>query len=387
MIKSITAQYPPALLAKPPQKILYIERLRIILTILVVLHHVLVTYGAPGSWYYTEKSTFPGSVIPMTMIVTVNQSFFMGFFFFLSAYFIVPSYQKKGAGRFVTDRLLRLGIPLIFYSFVLSPLLSYLVYYFAKGHHISFFQYLKGFDDWIDFGVLWFVAAVLLFTLLYVLLRMIFKSNRVNKPASPSFRLILLFAAGVGAVSFFVRLLFPVGWTLPYTGFQLGYFPQYVALFIAGIWASRNGWLGQLEYQTGKRAIRMAGLLLLFFPVFLVIEKTLHTPQEWFSSGFHWQQLLYAAWEQCLGFSIITALLCYGKSFWNRLRPQAAKLSRSAFAVYIFHPLVIVSLTMALRNWTVDPGIKSLLVAPLAITGSFLLAALIIRIPGVKKII
>jgi hypothetical protein len=96
----------------------------------------------------------------------------MGFFFFLSAYFIPGSYNKKGAARFVKDRLLRLGIPLVFYSFVLSPVLIYLVYYFGKGHHITFIQFLGGFHDWIDFGVLWFVAALLLFTFVYVLWRM-----------------------------------------------------------------------------------------------------------------------------------------------------------------------------------------------------------------------
>ena len=71
--------------------------------------------------------------------------------------------------RFVKDRLIRLGIPLVFYSFILSPVLIYLVYYFGEGHRISFIQFLSGFHDWIDFGVLWFVAALLLFTLVYVL--------------------------------------------------------------------------------------------------------------------------------------------------------------------------------------------------------------------------
>jgi surface polysaccharide O-acyltransferase-like enzyme len=387
MFKSITDQNSTSSIAKPPQKIFYVERLRIILTILVVLHHVLVTYGAPGNWYYTEKSSFPGAVIPMTMIVTINQSFFMGFFFFLSAYFIIPSYQKKGAGRFVTDRLLRLGIPVIFYSFILSPLLSYLVYYFGKGHHISFFQYLHGFDDWIDFGVLWFVAAVLLFTLLYVLLRKMIRNYPSTKSASPSFWSILLFAAGVGIVSFFTRIIFPVGWTLKYTGFQLGYFPQYVALFIVGISASRNGWLDKLDFQTGKRCFRVAMWLLLFFPVFLIIEKTVGMPQDWFTSGFHWQQLLYAVWEQVLGFSIITCLLCYGKRYWKSSGVAAGKLSRSAFGVYIFHPLVIVCLALALRNWNIEPGVKCLLVVPLAVAGSFLLATLIVQVPGIKKII
>ncbi|HTE02069.1 MAG TPA: hypothetical protein VK668_22430 [Mucilaginibacter sp.] len=63
------------------------------------------------------------------------------------------------------------------------------------------------------------------------------------------------------------------------------------------------------------------------------------------------------------------------------------KLSRYTFATYIFHPLVIISASLAVRNWGVDPAIKLLLVAPVAVLCSFLLASLIVRIPGVKRII
>ena len=388
MLKNISTQVSTAaLLPQPSKKIFYIDRLRVILTVLVVLHHVLITYGAPGGWYYSQKSTNIAAVSLMTMIVTINQSFFMGFFFFLSAYFIRPSYEKKGAVRFVTDRLLRLGIPLVFYSFILSPVLSYLVYYFGKGNQISFFQYLHGFDDWIDFGVLWFVAALLLFTFIYVLWRMIVKNNQSKKLATQSFNFILLFAGGIGVVSFFTRTIFPVGWILKYTGFQLGYFPQYIALFILGLIASKNKWLDTMTFQTGKRSLKSSMRLLLFFPIFLLIEKTTSMSQDWFTSGFHWQQLLFAVWEQLMGFSIIVALLCYGKQLWNKSSTLLTKLSRYAFAVYIFHPLVIISLSLALRNWAVDPAIKFLLVAPLAVAGSFLLASVIVLIPGVKKII
>ncbi len=109
----------PVLIPDQPKKIFYIDNLKILLTVLVILHHTFITFGAPGGWYYTQKTTQMGALIPMTMFVAINQAFFMGFFFFLSAYFIAPSYNRKGAGRFVGDRLLRLGVPLVFYSLVL----------------------------------------------------------------------------------------------------------------------------------------------------------------------------------------------------------------------------------------------------------------------------
>ncbi len=378
----------PGSAMQQPKKIFYIDYLKVVVTVLVVLHHSFITYGAPGGWYFTQKTSLAGAIAPMTVFVTINQSFFMGFFFFLSAYFIPTSYQKKGVRRFVLDRLIRLGIPLIFYSFVLSPFLSYLIYYFDQGYHISYMQYLRGFSQWIDFGVLWFVAALLLFTLAYVLWMQIRGSRTPHKPvAAPSFRIILLVAAAIGAVSFLVRVFFPVGWVLRPVGFQLGYFSQYVVLFILGLYASPNQWLSQIASKTGRRFALLAARLLSVFLLWYLMETVWHTPQNWFIGGWHWQQFLYAVWEQVLGFSIIMALLCKGRQKWNNPSSWITKLSRYTFGVYIFHPLVLISLALALRNWSIEPALKLLIVAPLAVAGSFLLASILVRIPGVNRVI
>jgi surface polysaccharide O-acyltransferase-like enzyme len=369
------------------KKINYIDHLKVVLTILVVLHHTFITYGAPGGWYYTQKTTHMGALIPMTMFVAINQAFFMGFFFFMSAYFIKSSYQKKGARQFVLDRLKRLGIPLVFYSFILSPVLIYLVYYFGKGQHIGFMQFLNGFDDWIDFGVLWFVAALLLFTLIYVLWRGVVKDSDAKTSVVPSAGKIILFAVFIGVISFLVRILFPVGWVLKPLGFQLGHFSQYAALFILGISAYKNNWLSRLPYRTGKQMLILVLVLILIFPGFYIIKQKTNMPLDWFNGGFHWQALLYAAWEQVMGFAIITTLLAFGKQWWNNSSALLSRFSRYTFAVYIFHPLVLISLALYATDWGIDPSIKLLVVAPLAVIGSFLLASVIVLIPGVKKII
>jgi len=368
-------------------KIYYINRLKVLLTILVVMHHACVTYGAPGGWYYSEKTALMSALIPMTLFVSLNQAYFMGFFFFLSAFFIPASFQKKGTGVFVRDRLKRLGIPLVFYSFLFSPLLSYLVNYFAKGHTVSYLQYLAGFDHWIDFGVLWFVAALLLFTLFYVLIRIWIKYVPITGIRVPGPGRIFLFAIGIGIISFIVRIYFPVGWVLHPLGFQIGHFTQYIALFILGLVAAGNNWLKLLPLKTGKRMALIAILLFLFFPVFYIIRVKMNIPISWYSGGYHWQSLLYAEWEQSIGFSIITALVCFGREYLNHTTVFINHLSRAAFAVYIFHPLVLVSFSLLLRNYCIDPSVKLLIVAPAGVVGSFLLASFIVRIPVINKII
>ncbi len=377
----------PAVIRQQPEKIYYIDNLKVGLIALVVVQHALITYGVEGGWYFAQKTTHTGALIPMELLAVINQSFFMGLFFFLSAYFIPGSYNRKGVARFVTDRLVRLGIPLVFYSFVLSPVVIYLAYYFGQGHHITFIQFLGGFHDLIDFGVLWFVAALLLFTLVYVLWRMVSKKYPSKSLKTPSPGMILGFAAAVGMVSFLVRIIFPIGWILHPVGFQLAYFSQYVALFILGLVASENNWLERFPFGKGKRFARYSLRLLLFLAIIFVLEKVAGTPQAWLIGGFHWQQLLYAVWEQLQGFSIIVALLTVGKKWWNKSSALLGKLARNAFAVYIFHPLVLVALSLAFRDWGVDPAVKFLVAAPLAVAGSFLLASVITLVPGVRKII
>lgn len=378
---------PSAIIEKPKNKIVYIDRLKVILTALVVLHHSFITYGAPGGWYFYQKTANEIAKIPMTLFVSVNQSFFMGLFFFLSAYFIGPSYDKKGPAKFTADRLIRLGIPLVFYSLVLSPVLNYTVEHYGYGRHSSFIGYMSGYHHWIDFGVLWFVAALLLFTLVYVLVKIIFKHIPSKPIPAPTALNVILFAAGVGAVSFLVRLVFPVGWVLHPVGFQPGHFSQYIALFVLGLVASKNNWISNITDKTGKRLGSFALWILLFFPVFFVIEKTVKMDGSWWSGGLHWQALLYAIWEQVIGFSIIVGLLIGGRMRWNEPSARISKLSRLTFAVYIFHPMVLISLALLVSNINIEPAIKLLVVGPLAVIGSFLLASVIVRIPGVKKII
>lgn len=371
--------------AQQPNKLVYINTIKVLLTILVILHHTFIAYSGSG-WYYTEPTKIIGVVVPIKMFISINQSFFMGFFFMLAAYFTDASFTKKGTLKFIADRLIRLGIPLVFYVLLISPFTSYLVYYFALEHHIPFLQYMSAYDAW-EVGVMWFVLALLVFTFIFVIVKTVFKINFENTLPVPGSRTIILFAIALGFVSFLVRIIFPVGWVLEPFGFQLGHFPQYIVLFTIGLIASKNNWFEALSEKTRKRLTLSAWLCLLFFPVFYIIRITVKMPVEWYSGGFHWQQLLYAVWEQWIGLSILTVLLIKGRKNWNKSSALLSKLSRYSFATYIFHPVVVVAFTLVVRNWNVDPALKLLVVAPLIVVGSFALGGLILLIPGVKKII
>ncbi len=366
-------------------KIYYIDNLRVLMTILVILHHTLISFGAPGSWYFVDATTSEPALIIMTLVVATNQSFFMGFFFFLAAYFTEPSYNKKGTSRYIADRLKRLGIPLIFYSLILGPVMNFLVYKYGLHKPATFVQYITGYDDWIDFGVLWFVAALLLFSLLYVLLMQVRKYKAARQIILPGTRRIIVFAIVLGFVSYLVRIIFPVGWVLRPLGFQLAHFPQYICLFILGIVAFRNQWMDKFTLSTGKTflVITLAMVLVVFPLMFIMINSPLST----FQGNGTWQSLAAAVWEQCTGISLIVALLAIAKYKWNYTTALLQQLSRAAFATYIFHPLIVISTTLLLSQWKIDPAYKVLIAAPCTITFSFCLGWLISRLPLAKSIV
>ena len=99
-----------------------IDALRAGTTLLVVLHHTAITYGAIGGWYYKEILT-DGSLSSMLLVFfcTLNQAWFMGLFFLLAGYYTPAQLQSKGSWKYLRDRLQRLGIPLLVYGFVIGP--------------------------------------------------------------------------------------------------------------------------------------------------------------------------------------------------------------------------------------------------------------------------
>ncbi|MBK9220092.1 MAG: hypothetical protein IPL70_17865 [Uliginosibacterium sp.] len=71
--------------ALPPRAVL-LDPIRIVLTLLVILHHTAITYGGGGDWYYKEAGAPEWMQRLLSILTATNQSFFMGFFFLLAGY-------------------------------------------------------------------------------------------------------------------------------------------------------------------------------------------------------------------------------------------------------------------------------------------------------------
>ena len=374
-------------------RLFYIDNIRILLTILVILHHLAIGYGASGNNPYVEVGEISTvSTILMTLFVAINQSFFMGFFFMISSYFTPGSYDRKGAWLYIKDRLIRLGIPLLFYIVVIDPLLNYVLSRFygypeSLGEYLSL--YLKGYDR-LGVGPLWFVAALLIFSLVYALWRLAFKPPATPPPSegkAPSNLAIAGFALALGLLTFMVRIWIPVGKEFELLGFQLAHFVQYIAMFIVGIVAYRRNWFSALTVAQAKVWRWVVLLLLVLFPVLFVAAGALEGDIDKAFGGVHWQSLAYSVWEQFMCLAMVVTLLVWFRTRLNQQGSLAQKMSAAAYATYIFHRPTIILLAIALSSIKLDLALKFVLVAPLAVALSFLVGYVVKRLPIARNIV
>lgn len=377
-------------------RLLYIENLRILLSALVVVVHVACSYGGPGGWSYMEKGAGLGTILPLTILNATSQSFFMGMFFFIGAYFTHKSFQKKGLLRFVKERIIRLGIPLAIYYFFISVLDSYITWPVKHpgSANLSFVElWLSG--RAFSYGVMWFVLALSYFTFLYLIARMLIPSLR-DKDTKPLPKIkwyyILLSAVLIGIATYITRIRFPLfkGHLVSFPldlPFDLGHFPQYIFLFILGIIAARYDSDYFVSYKQAKNWLWFVlTMVLLIFPLMFFVGQVHINGVSPFAGRGTWHSLAYSVWEQVTGIAIMVSLMGIFKTKWNWQSKFAGKLSESAFAVYALHPPVLVGISIFFINWDVMLLIKFLALTPLALVGSFVIALLVKRVPVLRKI-
>jgi hypothetical protein len=68
-----------------------------------------------------------------------------------------------------------------------------------------------------------------------------------------------------------------------------------------------------------------------------------------FLGGLHWQALVYAFWEAIMCVALCTGLLVFFRKHFIRQRRVWNFLSANAYATYIFHPVILVSLAYGLH--------------------------------------
>lgn len=369
-------------------RLLYIDNLRILVISLVIVSHCSITYGGPGGWFFIDPGNAPGTPFILAVIDTINQSFFMGFFTLVSAYFVLPSLLRKGRRMFAHDRLIRLGIPLLFFVLVINPFLAYLLLAAGAPLPLPLATLLNPVTG-PAFGPMWFVWFLLLATgayLAWTAYRPPAEPGSVPLRPVPGLAAIAGFGLLLGIVTAVVRIFIPIGSTWLFN-FQLPFFPQYIALFIVGIWAAENRWFDNIPDRVGKACTVAAFALVAIEPFFMYAALASPSGLSLLTGGFQWQSMAYALWEQMVCVMVITTLLWLFSRRLNSQGPVTRAMAADSYTVYVFHPIVLVSLSLVFAGVALPQLAKFAIVLPLVIAISFILAHLIRSLPGVDRVL
>ncbi len=183
-----------------------------------------------------------------------------------------------------------------------------------------------------------------------------------------------------------MRIWLPVGYQFELLGFQLPFFPQYIAFFILGIFAFRGNWLLTLPTKTGMLWLRLAAVLLAVFLGMLSFAALTGTVDLFFG-GFTWQAAFFAFWEQSFAVAVSVGLIVWFREKLNYQNRLAKTLSDNSYAAYILQTPILIGLGLALAAIEMPLALKFVAVSPLGVALCFIVAYLVRKIPKVNRVI
>ncbi|MDN4608172.1 acyltransferase family protein [Sporosarcina highlanderae] len=382
---------------KESDHLYFIDNIKIALIMLVVAHHAGQAYGPGGWWYFLDDK----SINWLGIFFFVNASFFMSMFFFLSAYFLPQSIAKKGPKRFLKERLIRIGIPLLFGFLVMIPILMYLYYInFRDYEPISFPSYYVNIffglgseptnwsgPSWPDmqFGHLWFLEHLLVYAVVFSVWTY-FTSKKPTKKLDGNIKVyqILSLLLIVSLVTFITRIWFPIDHWSAFLGViqtEFAHVPQYVSFFFLGIMAFQRKWFLTMSARVGYIYLSIGGLLvaILYFGGNSLGPFLL-------KGGLYFGSFTRSLIETLLCITLVIGLLVLFREKVNGTNRWTKMLANNVFVVYFIHVLVVVFLQYALNNLPISVWAKFLATVFLGIILSFLLAIFVWRkIPYLKQ--
>ncbi|MEO7145346.1 MAG: acyltransferase, partial [Bryobacteraceae bacterium] len=367
----------------PRPRLAYIDNLRWTMILLVLSMHSADTYSPLGNWYFTDRAPVSGpTLLVFAAWQMYLQSFFMGLLFFVAGYFVPPSVDRKGPAKFVRDRAYRLGLPVLFYMFVLGPVTEY---FFSRSWNSTeptsfaneWIKHIRNGEFLQENGPLWFCLALLIFCAVYAGWKMLcpgIRSGNEEKP-TPGIGKLIGFALVMAAFEFCIRRVLP---GVSFLNMHLGDFSQYILLFTAGVLAARQGWLPRLSYSSGIRwlvVVLSVGFAAWLTMLFKGGALTGHIGA--FYEGRHWQSAAFSLWESVTCVAISFGLLVLYREKLNAQGKLGKFLSGNAFSVYVFHPPIVILGARMMQGLAWHPLLKFAVLTCFSIIVAFALSEIL----------
>jgi glucan biosynthesis protein C len=394
--------------ASKKPRLYYIDSLRTWLTLLVVIHHCF--WVVIAGWYPFIRPWIVDvpTLVLGYMILSGDQAYFMGLFFFLAGLVTTPSLKRKGPWVFLKDRIYRLVLPAVLYDLIFFPLLITFVNATwgltgedpTEGSTNSYppsevwARYFKNLGaTMFIMNQMWFTVTLFVLSLVAVVFihsveawkTFVFNQHPIQSISQKSMLLLLVKLSSILVVlNYLLRIPFPNGYPwYPFVG-NLGFIMQYIVAFTCGILANSYQFLDHVRIAHLRITLSLGIMFYFMFQTFQTyLFEILRS-----SLGFYLHTFLVTLFEQFFAVFWSYSLLGYFKEYHN-VKPSQffSRLIGSAYATYIAHQWIIIPIAVGLAYTSLYPIIVILILLavspPLAWSAGLLLKA----IPGSDKIL
>jgi peptidoglycan/LPS O-acetylase OafA/YrhL len=255
----------------------------------------------------------------------------------------------------------------------------YNIIYLGLASKPVWFQSTVGWPE-LNFGHLWFIEHLLVYSLIYWLGRKVFLRNEKRAANAPGFKFLLLLAFFIALISAIVREWYPIDKWIGILGIiqtEAAHLPQYAVLFITGVFAYR--------YNLFLRISKKVGYISLLFGVIMALTIYVSRMFLPFMSLIYSQFAIYE--------SFMAVFLCWGlivlfRENYNSTSSPASFLAEHSFAAYIFHFPIVLALQYSLDRIVIFGVLgKFITVSLLAVVITYAFCFFFRKLPYVSRVI
>ena len=228
----------------------------------------------------------------------------------------------------------------------------------------------------LEVGHLWYVESLLLFCLVYALVRRFVSPIQLKGDVSLGGLLVVALVMGVGG--YFIRQVSPQDnwiWVLGFVHIEPAHYLQYVIMFVLGVLAYRGQWLTKMNNCTGAISLLIGSAL--------AIGDYVRNDGAWNNFVYKW----FGIYESLLCVFFSVGLLWLFREFVNGTNAFQNWCSQQAYGAYIVHLFVLLAVQNATDGLVLPGIVKFLIIGSVASVISFIVTYLLRLIPGVKKVL
>jgi glucan biosynthesis protein C len=375
-------------------RILFLDNIRYLMVLFVVILHAALSYAPTMSWWYAWDTVTNSRLFDI--IVWITDVFVMPVLFFVAGYFALPNIQKKGTVVFLKDKFIRLGVPWLIGVIFIAPISIYIASY--KLYPMSYGQF---WINWIksasnfyigflytqinpvlvpigrfDQTAYWFISLLLfffiIFGIIYALKKRLFPSSSTHEKthSGKTMLLVILFVGFLCIIMSTLVSIIPSPYPAPWVviasvlQFQSWRLSTFIIFFALGVYAFSKNWFVKENFP-GHPLLWITICIIICFG-FVVCLSNLISNQ-----ANKPIIIMFMFLSSFLRVTLLIAFTSFSVRYWNRPHKINETLAANSYNIYLVHLPLVVVLQLLMVNLV---GTSSLIKFGIVFSLSFLMS-------------